>query len=350
METRAIASIVTVNYIAQAIAVSYYLSETNPGLDYIVLVVGNSGDLPASLPDSIKWICWDEIVNSSDRMLLASSYTPFELCCVLRGRFHNYLVTKSDYSMWVMIDTDIGTFSSLEPLWAALRPFSIILTPHLNKPVSADSVAVLEGPMLSVGLYNGGVVAMQRSPISFDITVWMIDRFERFGRHHKHRILAGMSGSQDFENCDQNWLNHIPIFFGEATLVLKNPIFNLGHWNLQEGNLCLTGSVPIFNGEKVVFAHFSGLPPADSLETVSKHTNLYLDNPSPEWAYIAATYLGRLNSACAMFPPVHYSYAAVQPRPSPSPPASSRFRSSTLLIGSLLFKLLKTLSRKIVKH
>ena len=113
METRAVASIVTVNYIAQAIAVSYYLSETNPGLDYIVLVVGNSEDLPASLPDSIKWICWDEIVNYSDRMLLASSYTPFELCCVLRGRFHNYLVTKSDYSMWVMIDTDIGIYSSL---------------------------------------------------------------------------------------------------------------------------------------------------------------------------------------------------------------------------------------------
>lgn len=350
METRAVASIVTVNYIAQAIAVSYYLSETNPGLDYIVLVVGNREDLPASLPSSIKWICWDKIVNSSDRMLLASSYTPFELCCVLRGRFHNYLVTKSDYSMWVMIDTDIGTYSSLEPLWEALRPFSIILTPHLNKPVFDDCILSIEGPLLSVGLYNAGVVAMQRSQTSLAISLWMKDRLERFGRAHKHRIAAGIGESLDFEFVDQNWLNHVPIFFTEGTLILKNPVFNLGHWNLQEGSLHIIQGSPVFNGEKLIFAHFSGLPPSEFLGTVSKYTDRYRNNPSSAWEFIATNYIKRLKVACDLIPHVPYSYSAIQPRSLPSPTPSSHFRWTPLLIGSLLVKLFKSLSRKIIKH
>ena len=340
MEACAVASIVTADYIANAIAVSYYLSETNPRLDYVVLVVANFEDLPESLPDSVRWICWDQIVNSSDRISLASSYTPFELCCVLRGRFHNYLVTKSAYSMWVMLDTDIGVYSTLEPLWIALRPFSIILTSHLSKPVPADSVLALEGPLLTNGLFNAGVVAMQRSRVSLDITVWMIERFESFGRAHKHRTMAGIIGSHDFEFVDQNWLNHVPIFYSEDTLVLKNPIFNLGHWNLHEGNLCLIGSAPFFNKEKVVFAHFSGLPSADSLGAVSIHTERYRDNPCSAWEFIAAVYIRRLNTARALFPPVPYPYAAIQPRPFPSRLVSSRFSKITSLFGSLFAKLL----------
>lgn len=350
MEPRAVASVVTVNYIAHAIAVSYYLNETNPGLDYVVLVVGNSVDLPASFPDSIKLICWDKIVNASERMRLASSYTPFELCCVLRGRFHNYLVTKSDYSMWVMIDTDIGIYSSLDPLWAALRPFSIILTPHLNKPVSDDCILSIEGPLLSVGLYNAGVVAMQRSQTSLAISLWMIDRLERFGRAHKHRISAGIGGSHDFEFVDQNWLNHVPIFFTEGTLILKNPVFNLGHWNLQEGNLHIIEGSPFFNGEKLIFAHFSGLPPSDLLGSVSNHTNRYRDNPSSAWRFIAINYIKRLKAAQDSIPHVPYPYSAIQPRTLLSPTASSRFCLGISLIGALLKRFFKFLLKRIDNH
>jgi hypothetical protein len=347
MESRAVASIVSVDYISHAITVSYYLNETNPGLDYVVLVVGNSDDLPASLPDCVKWICWDKIVDASDRILLASLYTPFELCCVLRGRFHNYFVTKSDYSMWVMIDTDIGIYSSLEPLWEALRPFSILLTPHLNKPVPTDCVLAIEGPLLCVGLYNAGVVAMRRSRISLDISLWMTDRLERFGRAHKHRISAGIGGSQDFEFVDQNWLNYVPIFFREETLILQNPVFNLGHWNLREGNLYIAEGLPMFNGAKVVFAHFSGLPPADSLDLVSKHTDRFRDNPSSEWASIAATYVQRLNSARDLFPPVPYSYALIQPRPLVVPPPRNYiFRSSILFACLRLAKSFKSVLQR----
>ena len=345
MSACAVASIVTVNYIANAIAVSYYLRESNPGLDYVVLVLANSDDLPKTLPNSVKWICWDKIVNQCDRVALASTYTPFELCCVLRGRFHNYLITQSAYSMWVMLDTDIGVYSPLETLWDALGSYSIILTPHLNKPVSAEYVTDIEGPVLGVGLYNAGVLAMQSSRIALDISIWMINRFERFGRSHKHRISAGLGGSRDFEFVDQNWLNHVPIFFGEGTLILRNPIFNLGHWNLQEGKLSINEDTPMFNGERVVFVHFSGLPPSDSLAVVSIHTDRYRSQPCSAWAFLASDYLAKLSTARSLFPAAPYSYSAIQPGSLPLSIRPPGLCSCALLIISRLRYLIKSILR-----
>lgn len=315
MENYAVTSIVTTDYIPNALVLSSYLREANPEIQYIALIVAERDDIPDNLPNSTEWLCWDEIVNKVDRFNLASRYTPFELCCVLRGRLHHYLATQRDYTMWAMLDTDIGIFASLNPLWEHLKGNSILVTPHINNPPPVERSLKLERSALNAGMFNAGVVAMARTRMAATIAEWMIERLERFGHAHRQRVALGLPDSYDFEFVDQIWLNFVPIYFTEETVILKDPTFNLGHWNLHEGDLSIRNNTPYLTNSRVVVAHFSGLPRTESLESVSIYTDLYQDQPCSAWAFIASDYLNRLCDAKASIPLVEYSYKNIEPRP-----------------------------------
>jgi hypothetical protein len=103
------------------------------------------------------------------------------------------------------------------------------------------------------------------------------------------------------------------LYFQSDTAILNQEIFNLGHWNLHQGELELRDGFAYFNGERVVMAHFSGLPPKEKLEFVSCHSKLYNENQSQPWAMMAKDYLKRLESANTSSPSIPYSYTNIQP-------------------------------------
>jgi hypothetical protein len=200
-------------------------------------------------------------------------------------------------------------------LFEALQEASVLLTPHANKPVPIEMSLQVEGISLTAGLFNAGVVAMRRSEMALVISKFMIQRLEQFGHAYRQRRDLGLNASHDFEFVDQIWLNLFPIYFADVTVILNNPIFNLGHWNMHEGSLSIRNHLPYFDEHRVVIAHFSGLPPANSLCSVSTYSSLYRDRPSHAWALIAADYLDRLGRAQAIFKPRVYSYRHLEPKP-----------------------------------
>jgi hypothetical protein len=212
-----------------------------------------------------------------------------------------------------MLDTDIGLLASLQPVWEALEKGSIAITPHMSEPPSIDISLNLEGNFMKCGLFNAGVVAMKKSPEAERISRWMASRLERFGHDHGARRTKGLPGSYDFEFVDQVWLSFLPLYFPEETLVLRHPKFNLGHWNLHQGELTRRDGVAYFNNQKVVVAHFSGLPDRQRHEMISAHSSLYLDRPSQEWAAMAGDYLDRLENMKKVTQSIPYSYANIPP-------------------------------------
>ena len=311
--TLAITSVITLNYIPQALTLFSYIKESNPDVSHLVLIIGEEDCLPSNLPEGPEWICWDAIYDQETRLRLASEYVPFELSCVVRGRFHHHLATQRDFDKWIMLDVDIGVLSNLDLVWRALDSACILLTPHASKPVSNEYVIPHEGNILKSGIFNGGVVGMKRSATAEQASQWLSDRLEVYGHAYAHRQGSGLPNCSDFEFVDQIWLNLMYIYFRSETAVLSKEICNLGHWNLHQGELALQDGVAYFNGERVLIAHFSGLPSIECLAQVSCHSKLYIENQSKPWEILATEYLGRLEKAKASSPSIPYSYANIQP-------------------------------------
>lgn len=311
--THAIASIITCNYIAQALTLYSYIKDSNPDVSHLVLIIGETDVLPQDLPAGPEWIYWDVIYDKEKRFHLAREYTPFELSCVARGRFHNYLATQREFDKWIMLDTDIGILANLDPAWEALDSACIFLTPHTSKPVATKQAVPHEGNILKCGLFNGGVVGMKRSKTSILASNWLAERLEAYGHNYPRRQGTTQPICHDFEFVDQIWLNLMYAYFLPETLVLSKEVYNLGHWNLHQGVLELEDGFALFNGERVLMAHFSGLPASDKLAQVSIHSQLYIDNQSEPWAIMASEYLDRLSLSKTRSPEILYSYTAIQP-------------------------------------
>ena len=71
--SRVIGSIVTSNYIPQAMATFGYLKESNPHLPYLVLIIGERADIESDLPKGPHWMFWDELLDVTARDRLARS-------------------------------------------------------------------------------------------------------------------------------------------------------------------------------------------------------------------------------------------------------------------------------------
>jgi len=310
----AIAAIVTSNYIPQALAMHSYVKESNPGVSCIVVIVGEATITSEEMPRGPEWMWWDSIIPDRNRRLeLATEYTPFELSCVVRGRLHYFLATQSEFDKWIVLDTDVGVLSSLNPIWDVLDKASIALIAHSTYPVSTEEVVPHEVNFLKCGLYNAGVVGMRHSRAAECASHWLCERLEQYGHAYEHRKAMALPSCYDFEFVDQLWLNLVPLYFKDAVIIIDNPVCNLGHWNLHEGNLELRKEQAYFNNQRVVVAHFSGLP-TKGLETVSAFSKLYLVKTSDAWAYLATEYQQRLADATMKLPRIPYSYIDIQPQ------------------------------------
>jgi len=310
--SRAIASIVTSNYLAHALSLYTYIQDHASECHYLVLIIGEQADLPRDLPTGPEWITWDRVLADKDaRSNLVNEYTPFELSCILRGRFHHYLSSYRQYEKWIMLDTDVGIFAPLDPIWSALDEHDIALTPHATIPVDIKYAISHEGAFLKSGLFNAGVVGMKRSPTAVQAAEWLSQRLECFGHSYPARLQAGEPKGYDFEFVDQIWVNLMFLYFHRQTVIIDLPGCNLGHWNLHQGEIELRNNQAYFNGHQIVVAHFSGLPKPALLEQVSIYSQIYVERPSPAWAILARDYLNRLAASQARMGEIPYSYAQI---------------------------------------
>lgn len=332
-----LATIVSANHIPQALTLYSYASATNPEAHFIIFLVGERG-ADYELFEGPEWIWWDQLLSESDREVLAREYTPFELVCSIRGRVHHYLATSRQFMKWVILDTDIGIYSSLKAIWKALDSASIAFAAHAECPVSTDHVPQHEGAFIKGGLFNGGVVAMKKSLVAQQASEWLDSRLRYFGHDYYNRLANRMDTFYDFEYVDQIWLNLLFLYFRSEVAILDGEVCNLGHWNLHQVNLVFHDGEAFVNGKKLQIAHFSGLPTRDKLNQVSIHSRLYIDSPSASWSFLAQDYLDRLDRSQSLYPAYTYPYSAVQPQQTPDSHLSTagyKYESVTSLLSML---------------
>jgi len=296
---KAISTLISNDYIADALVCHQYLEKNNPKIKHYLFTIGKLKKENINFLKhykNLKHIPLEEIIDKKiiDKLIL--SYSPFELCNALRGSCHRYIYENTNIEQWLMLDADIAVVSSLDEIFNYYIDSEILITSHSSLPHSSrDAIISNELVFLKYGLYNSGLIGFKRGEISLKAILWLEERLLSFSECSGDRINKGIKNEYDFLFVDQLWINLIPIYFRQSTISFENR-FNLGHWNLWEGNLsCDENNNYFFNNKKVIAFHFSGIK-SISPEHVSKHNDIYIKHPNFVWGKAAKEYLKYLKN------------------------------------------------------
>ncbi|MBC7933634.1 MAG: glycosyltransferase [Rubrivivax sp.] len=164
----------------------------------------------------------------------------------------------------IFLDPDILVLQDLAPLFSHVSRHAVVVVPHLLAPLEGDGRAERELNVLQSGVYNAGLVGVSDKPGARAFLKWWQ---ERVLEHCRHDVPRGM-------HYDQRWLDLAPIFF-EDVFILREPVYNVAHWNLPERNLLVRGDEVLLDGHPCRLFHFSGYDP-DRPDEVTRY-NARLD-------------------------------------------------------------------------
>jgi hypothetical protein len=285
MSQLAACTIITKSYLPYARTLASSLAEHNPAVNlYVLLADRVDGYFDPSL-EPFKFIYLEDLPDPEIIEQMCFYYTPFELCCALRGVLHEYMFERTDARKWLFLDSDIMVHNSLDVIFNQLENSSILLTPHSTTPLNSSSVDPCELNFLRNGLYNAGFLGLQRTDTTKKFISWFKNRLNSFSFNDY--------SSQEFAPrglfVDQLWLNLVPLYFKEVGLCL-DPGANLGHWNLVDRFLSKDsfGNITA-NGELILFTHFSGWD-INSIDKVSKYSPICNEDVPSLWIEISKTY------------------------------------------------------------
>ncbi|OIO39236.1 MAG: hypothetical protein AUJ71_01175, partial [Candidatus Omnitrophica bacterium CG1_02_49_16] len=212
----------------------------------MLLADKNDGDFDLK-KEPFEWIFLEDLADQEAVRQMSFYYMPFEFCCALRAWLHEYMFHKNGSDRWIFLDADIMVFGSLKELWDQLGSGSILLSPHLTKPVRADQ-GEGERLILQTGLFNGGCLGLRNTDKALEFIRWFKDRLRYYCLNEPPQFFV-----------DQYWLNFVPLYF-KAVNFLESPAANVGHWNAFQCRMEKTaGGEVTVNGRPLMFMHFSGL-------------------------------------------------------------------------------------------
>ena len=179
MSKNAVCTVITKSYLPYARTLASSLAEHNPDVDLYVLLADKVDGYFDPALEPFKFIYLEDLSDTQTVEQMCFYYTPFELCCALRGFIHEYMFEQTNAQKWLFLDSDIMIFNSLDVIFEQLENSSILLTPHRIVPLPIAHVGY-EINFLKNGLYNAGFLGLQRTNISQKFISWFKDRLKSF--------------------------------------------------------------------------------------------------------------------------------------------------------------------------
>ena len=149
---------------------------------------------------------------------LSYAVTPFLLEHLLDRGFSRLMFFKQESLV-------LGDHSAVVDL---LERHPIVLTPHLLAPLDGPDRISRELNILQSGIFNVGLLGVAEHDTARRFLRWWQDRVYA---HCRHAVPEGM-------HYEQRWLDLVPAFF-EGAHVLRDPAFNVAHWNLPERSIAI---------------------------------------------------------------------------------------------------------------
>jgi hypothetical protein len=191
---------------------------------------------------------------------LSYAVTPFLLEHLLDRGFSRLIFFKQESLV-------LGEHSAVVDL---LERHPIVLTPHLLAPLDGPDRISRELNILQSGIYNVGLLGVAGHDTARRFLRWWQDRVYA---HCRHAVPEGM-------HYEQRWLDLVPAFF-EGTHVLRDPAFNVAHWNLPERSIEIHDGAVLVDGRPCRLFRFSGYDPDVPHAPTRYSTRLTWENLGP---------------------------------------------------------------------
>jgi len=270
MNKEAVFTICAKNYLAQALTLKSSLLKTNSEIDFFIFL-SDLADVEG-LPVSDLILLDDSWIKEWERM--AFKYNVIEFSTSIKPFCFNKLF-KEGYEKVIYLDPDIYVTDSLATIFNYLNEKSIVLTPHYCNIQTNFTGAVPEEELLFVGIYNLGFCAICKDKTGTKIIDWWMNRL--FNKCYADKI--------DALHVDQKWMDFIPAFFPDETLITHHMGINPAIWNLHERELMINenGYYKIKNLVTneifpLLFFHFSGFDPFNPTLVNRRHPSYNTTN------------------------------------------------------------------------
>lgn len=257
---KALFTTVSKNYLSFGRTLLNSVKKHNDNID-LYLLLADECDNYFDKSQEIFTVVESIALNLENYEHMAFRYSIVEFNTALKPFFINYLLNLG-YEKIIYLDPDIMVFNSLDFIYDILDQHSIVLTPHLSKPLSANEQCFPpENMFLLAGTFNLGFIGISNSRDSIEFINW-------WSRKCFTDCIIDAYQSGCF--VDQKWCTLIPGFF-DSVYILRHQGCNMAVWNLHErklSNQIVNGSFPL------IFYHFSGYNPYDR-DSVTKNQSLF---------------------------------------------------------------------------
>jgi len=181
-----------------------------------------------------------------------------------RAAICRYALERCDAELMIFLDGDTFTYGPFLELEEQLRQgASLVVTPHILRPLPNDGL-IPSFPMLSLmGNYNSGVLAA--TPRGLGFLRWWDEQTRAFPQLEPHTGIAS----------EQGWLRYALDFDPNAALC-RHPGYNAAYWNIVDRPLSrdVDGRY-LVDGLPLRVFHFSGLRKDLAVSRMSVYQNRY---------------------------------------------------------------------------
>lgn len=170
-------------------------------------------------------------------------------------------------------DADVRFYSSPLEIEQQLDSASILMTPHLTRPIDGERHTMDEGSIVSGGQFNMGFLGVRRSDNTLRVLEWLKAKLELECIYDVRRHLY----------TDQ-WWAQLFLSFEDGCKVLRSEGYNMAWWNVCQRTLTYDDGTDGYSTADgpLVFFHFSNLPEDDPgrLATAQKRVRVEPGSPS----------------------------------------------------------------------
>ncbi|MEM1724782.1 MAG: glycosyltransferase family 4 protein [Candidatus Aenigmatarchaeota archaeon] len=195
-----------------------------------------------------------------------------------------WLLINEGYDAVIYLDPDIEVFSPLEKVVTLLNSgASMILTPHICRPIEEDGKKPSDYTMLYAGVFNLGFMAARKCFETINFMNWWAEKLKTFSVFDVNL------------HVDQKWCDLAPCFLDNLA-VLRDEAYNVAYWNLMHRKIKYSDGKYYVNEKPLVFFHFSGIV-VDDDNNISKHQDRYTLEDIPELKPLFKSYRKKLLDA-----------------------------------------------------
>lgn len=151
-----------------------------------------------------------------------------------------------DFDTAIFVDGDTYTYNNYSELQHETENHSLVVIPHITKPLPNDNKFPQNRIISLSGNYNTGVWAASKKGLEF-IDWWK----EQTALFPITRPDAGLVN-------EQGWLRFAGDF-DDNVKIFRHPGYNVAYWNIKQRNLLLQNNILYIDDKPLTIVHFSGL-------------------------------------------------------------------------------------------